>query len=206
MESYNNNDPDKNGLLRKGRLRDEESRFQTSLVAVLVSPLSLSSRYLSRREDLAEEEEQARSPVPLKGILPSSESTSLTLTLTMRRVAVSSKRWVIVVERRFADRSIILIFLLPLLGYLNFQIFTFPGCKCELIAVEWDTSDGLSTRRNYGTSGKVRLYVTGISWQGFFSSNCIARCVRPLDKGAWTILGDLCTGATFTGARKLEEF
>lgn len=50
MESYNNNDPDKNGLL--GRLRDEESRFQTSLVAVLVSPLSLSSRYLSRREDL----------------------------------------------------------------------------------------------------------------------------------------------------------
>lgn len=52
MESYNNNDPDKNGLLRKGRLRDEESRFQTSLLAVLVSPLSLSSRYLSRREDL----------------------------------------------------------------------------------------------------------------------------------------------------------
>lgn len=59
-------------------------------------------RYLSRREDLSEEEEegQARSPVPLKGILSSSESTSLTLTLAMRCFFEK------VGHRRFADRSI----------------------------------------------------------------------------------------------------
>lgn len=62
-------------------------------------------RYLSRREDLSEEKEeeeegQARSPVPLKGILSSSESTSLTLTLAMRCFFEK------VGHRRFADRSI----------------------------------------------------------------------------------------------------
>lgn len=184
-------------LLRKGR--DEESRFQTSpllsSLAFIALPFSerrsirggggTSTIFTCRWKESSWAANRSRWHWPWRSDVSS----------FLRKGGSSSLNVLPIV------RSITLIFL-PSRLLVNFQIVMFlEGEIHRYIYISL-----MDCRRNHRTRGKIRLYFTGISWQGFFSSNCIARCVRPLDKGAWTILGGLFTGAISTGARKLEEF
>ncbi|OAD52105.1 Angiotensin-converting enzyme [Eufriesea mexicana] len=80
---------------------------------------------------------------------------------------------------------------------------------------EWDVCRRNRWSKAYKRAGRAKAkpkFVAikqtgqGISWQGSFSSNCIARCAKLLARGTWMIPGDLFTGATTTEARKLAGY